>query len=170
MYGLKLSYIIAYMILGIILWSFLGIHLSNKKIWKYLNVMLMLIGLYGILKYTVLGRHSSSERHQFIYWMDDRSGEFWREMLMNVFLYFPFGVAAANVLHSYKRSVIVAFILSVTIESWQYLAGTGVAQMTDVICNVGGVIIGGLVYLSILEMSKKEHLFKNSNSKQGEEQ
>ena len=61
-------------------------------------------------------------------------------MLMNVFLFFPFGLSLTVLIG--KWSVLAAFLLSVTIEVWQYYAGTGLAQGTDVICNTLGCAIG----------------------------
>lgn len=119
-----------------------------------MNYCLMLLGLYGIAQYTILRRPLSST-HQFILWIDPANNEFLREMLMNIFLYFPLGLVLANVLHSYKKAVTIALLLSVLIEFWQYLAGTGVAQLTDVICNVLGVVLGGVTFLLVNKEGKQ---------------
>ena len=38
-------------------------------------------------------------------------------------------------------------ILSVLIETWQFIIGTGVAQGTDVLCNVFGIVVGSCAYV-----------------------
>ena len=40
----------------------------------------------------------------------------------------------------------LALVLAIVIESWQYAAGTGMAQVTDVICNTLGAWIGGIAF------------------------
>lgn len=70
------------------------------------------------------------------------SSEFWREMIMNVFLFFPFGLTLSSVIG--WRSVVVGFLMTVSVEMWQYFTGTGLAQGTDIICNTLGVAAGNL--------------------------
>ena len=61
---------------------------------------------------------------------------------MNVFLYFPLGLTLTNMIGF--RSILFGSILSVVIETWQFMAGTGVAQGTDVLCNVLGIVVGSI--------------------------
>lgn len=69
-------------------------------------------------------------------------------MLMNVFLFVPFGLTAPNVLSRLKRlwpvifTVVSAFILSVAIEFTQYYFHLGRCEMDDVIMNTLGAAIG----------------------------
>ena len=70
--------------------------------------------------------------------------EFFRELLMNVFLYFPLGLTLGELVGWHR--IWLALVLAIVIESWQYAAGTGMAQVTDVICNTLGVWIGGIAF------------------------
>ena len=49
-----------------------------------------MVALLIILRFTVIGRESFNE-HCFMV-MAEYSGEFYREMIMNIFLYFPLGL------------------------------------------------------------------------------
>lgn len=100
------------------------------------------VALYGIACYTVLGRVPTGE-HRFaiaVY----TPGETMREMFMNALLYVPLGLALAPLAGPW--AVLAGLALSVGIEAWQYVAGTGLAQATDVVCNVLGCAVGLLPY------------------------
>ena len=139
----------------LLLWAAL-IFLTGRRRWSrkaftYICITLTIAALYGILGYTVLGRSPSSE-HSFAFFAA-YTNEFYREMLMNALLYVPLGLTL-TVLHG-PRSILVAFALSLGIESWQYFAGTGLAQGTDVIMNTLGASIGALPWIIVKCISKK---------------
>ena len=75
--------------------------------------------------------------------------ELYREMLMNVFLFFPLGLTLSNALprkwHRWGRIILttlVGCILSAGIESAQYRYALGLAETDDVICNTLGAFLG----------------------------
>lgn len=63
---------------------------------------------------------------------------------MNVFLYFPLGLTLGELIGWHR--IWLALVLAIVIESWQYAVGTGMAQVTDVICNTLGAWIGGIAF------------------------
>ena len=142
MYATNLSTIYLYIASGLLFWTFLsGLAQKRRKLknaWKSVNFIGVLIAFYGILSYTVLHR-VPSDNHIFTFFAD-YSNEFYREMLMNAFLYYPFGLTLSTLIG--PVSILVGFVVSLAIESWQYFAGTGVAQGTDVVMNTLGVVIG----------------------------
>lgn len=75
--------------------------------------------------------------------------ELYREMLMNVFLFFPLGLTLSNALprkwHRWLRIILttlIGCILSAGIEYAQYRYALGLAETDDVICNTLGAFIG----------------------------
>lgn len=75
--------------------------------------------------------------------------ELYREMLMNIFLFFPLGLTLSNALprkwHRWLRIILTTFvgcILSAGIEYAQYRCALGLAETDDVICNTLGAFIG----------------------------
>jgi hypothetical protein len=117
------------------------------KLWTAMNLLLLLASGYAILKYTVLGR-APSNKHVIVF-CAPYGDEFWREMVMNLLLYFPLGLSLPNVIRRYRGSVLLAFLCSCTIELWQYCAGTGMAQGTDVIMNTLGTAAGGTAFCAL---------------------
>ena len=75
--------------------------------------------------------------------------ELYREMLMNVFLFFPLGLTLSNALprkwHRWGRIILTTLVgcaFSVGIEYAQYRYALGMAEVDDVICNTLGAFIG----------------------------
>ena len=80
-----------------------------------------------------------------------RFPELYREMLMNIFLFFPLGLALANSLPdgwSVGRRMLLAAlagcIVSMAVEYAQYRLHIGVAETDDVICNTLGALAGSM--------------------------
>ena len=83
---------------------------------------------------------TSSDNHTFLF--ATYNSEPGREMFMNALLYYPLSLSLSIFLG--RWSILVAFLNSVLIESWQYLLGSGLAQGPDVVMNTLGAAIGVL--------------------------
>ena len=90
--------------------------------------------------------------------------ELYREMLMNVFLFFPLGLTLSNALprkwHRWGRillTTLVGYALSAGIEYTQYRCALGMAEVDDVICNTLGAFIGStsLLIAPAIEKSRE---------------
>ena len=113
-YALNFKTVYFLILIGIGSWVFLWRWLKGQeRFWGLLNVFLCLIALYFVLKYTVLHRISSNN-HQFMIFAP-RNSEFYREMLMNAFLFYPFGLTLTVLIGPW--SILVAFVLSFGISS-----------------------------------------------------
>lgn len=138
-YAWNYSWVIGIILLSVMIWN-LATHYINNKFWKILNGIGIIIAFVIILHYTVIGRDPTTQ-HVFMF-IAQYSNEFSREMLMNVFLYVPLGLTLSSLLG--WKSVIVGFLLALFIETWQYISGAGIAQGTDVLCNVLGIAVGSM--------------------------
>lgn len=152
-YTLAYNKIYFIIVSGIILWTILwSCFRRHRKFWIIFNVIICLPVLYLVLRYTVLYR-TPSDDHQFMFFAPFNS-EFYRELLMNVLLFYPLGLTLTVLIGPW--SILVAFILSFGIESWQYIAGTGVAQVSDVLMNTLGCAIGTVPYLIRFYVERRE--------------
>ena len=153
LYTMNIASLAIVFVCGLILWTILLFfaekHKATRKTIKLFCGILSLIALYGILFYSVLHR-MPSDSHRLVFFAAYAS-DFWREMIMNGLLYIPFGMCFSVLIGPW--SVLVALILSVVIESWQYLAGTGLAQGTDVIMNTLGAAIGIIPYMVVKSLT-----------------
>lgn len=149
-YAKNLTTITIYVLISLLFATVLLYIGRGKGVTKIIAGVLFLAALYGILSYTVLGR-TSSDTHTFVFSADIGS-EFTRELYMNALLYYPFGLSLTVLIAPW--SILISFLLSVAIESWQYYSGTGLAQGTDVIMNTLGAVIGAVPWFVVFLCSR----------------
>lgn len=96
--------------------------------------------------------------------------ELYREMLMNVFLFFPLGLTLSNALprkwHRWGRialTTLIGCILSAGIEYAQYRCALGLAETDDVICNTLGAFIGSTSLLIARAIEKSRERVRHTN-------
>ena len=147
-YSLPLWLVPVVIVVCLLVWAIME-HLAKRHpAWVTANMVVALAGIFMILSLSVIGREVQYD-HELIFF-SYYGREFWREIVMNVFLYFPFGMGLSVAIPgSTGRKVLVtlgaALLISLGIETAQYFTGIGVAQGTDLIANVAGAAIGCLV-------------------------
>lgn len=169
-YCLDLSYVVAIMAVSIIVWTLFATVISLKGrrsaalFWKIINALGCICYLVFILYFTLFRRPEGTydvvliPLYSFV--EAQTNVEMYREMLMNIFLFLPFGMSLPFVLtdkikHKLIITVIAGFLLSVTIEFSQYCFRLGRAEVDDVIMNTLGVALGGLTYFLSHVISNK---------------
>ena len=96
--------------------------------------------------------------------------ELYREMLMNVFLFFPLGLTLSNALprkwHRWLRIILTTLVgcaFSAGIEYAQYRYALGLAETDDVICNTLGAFIGSTSLLIAHAIEKYRERVRHTN-------
>ena len=96
--------------------------------------------------------------------------ELYREMLMNVFLFFPLGLTLSNALprkwHRWLRIILTTFVgcaFSAGIEYAQYRYALGMAEVDDVICNTLGTFVGSTSLLVAHAIEKSRERVRHTN-------
>ena len=96
--------------------------------------------------------------------------ELYREMLMNVFLFFPLGLTLSNALprkwHRWGKialTTLVGCALSAGIEYAQYRCALGLAETDDVICNTLGAFLGAVSLLAAHAIEKHKERAWHTN-------
>ena len=166
-YALPLHMVIFLMLALLIVWAMLSLHKNQKKR-TIINAVLCSITVLIILYATILTRAPGD--YEVIltpfatFTAARQQPELYREMLMNVFLFFPLGLTLSNALprrwHRWGRialTTLVGCILSAGIEYTQYRYALGMAEADDVICNTLGTFIGStsLLIVHIIEKSRE---------------
>lgn len=82
-----------------------------------------------------------------------------KEVLENIIIFIPFGLYLKTLNIHNSRTIFLGFLLSLSLELSQYIFGIGASDITDLITNTIGVIIG----VGIYQLLKK--LFKDKTSK-----
>ena len=151
-YSRPLIVIILFMVLALAVWGGSPAHIAAKH-WQRGNLVLTGLMAGAILYATILTRSEGSTGLILIPFASLTAArvqpEFYREMLMNVFLFFPLGLTLSNALprkwHRWGRIILTTLIgcaLSAGIECAQYRYALGMAEVDDVICNTLGAFIG----------------------------
>ena len=134
--------------------------LEKGRLWRPAVTLLLLAWLAVIVSATLAGRGGLSYPpepellpfHSYRAVMAGENPELLRSTFMNAVLFYPMGLLGCDVLPrrwSRKRRVFVTValcaLLSLGIESTQYLFALGQAEVDDVIHNALGALLGGAI-------------------------
>ena len=172
-YALPLHIVILLMLILLIVWAILSLHKNQRKR-TIINAALCFLTALIILYATVLTRTPSD--YELIltpfatFTAARQQPELYREMLMNVFLFFPLGLTLSNALpqkwHRWIRialTTLIGCILSVGIEYAQYHYALGMAEADDVICNTLGAFVGSTSLLIAHAIEKSRERVRHTN-------
>lgn len=172
-YALPLHMVIILMLALLIVWAMLSLHKNQKKR-TIINAVLCFITALIILYATILTRTPGVPAvilAPFAALAAARiQPEIYREMLMNVFLFFPLGLTLSNALprkwHRWGRialTTLVGCVLSAGIEYTQYRYALGLAEVDDVICNTLGAFLGTASLLAAHAIEKHKERAWHTN-------
>ena len=151
-YSRPLSLIVLLIVVFTALWSFCASRFTGRR-WRLFSALCAIAALFAILYTTIFSRTPSAVTlilQPFAALAAAKvQPEFYREMLMNMLLFFPLGLALSHALPSglpaWARvciTVLAGCVLSIGIEVLQYRFALGTAETDDVICNTLGALIG----------------------------
>lgn len=165
--------VITFMALALTAWGALPARVGARR-WRWGNLVLMLLMTAAIFYATLFTRSEGSTGlilTPFAALTAARiQPEIYREMLMNVFLFFPLGLTLSNALprrwHRWGRitlTTLVGCALSAGIEYTQYRYALGMAEVDDVICNTLGAFIGSTSLLIAHAIEKSRERVRHTN-------
>lgn len=159
-YALPLWLVCFIIAVCVLIWAVLQNHFGYK--WKLFNAGLLLLSLAVIFYATVLHRTPGGRSLILIpfysFALAKQQPELYREVLMNVFLFVPFGLSFSSLLPArwpflfrILLCCLLAFGLSTLIEYLQYRFCLGLSEVDDVIFNTLGALVGAsqLVFAEI---------------------
>ena len=165
--------VITFMALALTAWGALPARVGARR-WRWGNLVLVLLITAAILYATLFSRAEGSTGlilTPFAALTAARvQPELYREMLMNVFLFFPLGLTLSNALprkwHRWLRIILTTLVgcaLSAGIEYAQYRYALGLAETDDVICNTLGAFIGSTSLLIAHAIEKYRERVRHTN-------
>lgn len=168
-YTRPLGSILAVMAVALAAWGLLPRRIAAGR-WRRGNALLVPLTAAAILYTTLLARTESAAGWSLTPFAAlaaaRQQPELYREMLMNVFLFFPLGLTLSNALpRRWGRwlrigvTTLVGCLLSAGIEYAQYRFCLGMAETDDVLCNTLGALLGAasLLIAHAIENHKKGH-------------
>lgn len=165
--------IITFMALALTAWGALSARVALRR-WRWGNLALMLLITAAILYATLFSRTEGGTGLILTPFASLTAArvqpEIYREMLMNVFLFFPLGLTLSNALprkwHRWGKialTTLVGCILSAGIEYVQYRYALGLAETDDVICNTLGAFLGAASLLAAHAIEKQKERAWHTN-------
>ena len=144
--------VITFMALALAAWGAMPVRVGARR-WRWGNLVLVFLTTAAIFYATLFSRAEGSTGLILAPFASltaaRQQPEIYREMLMNVFLFFPLGLTLSNALprkwHRWLRIILTTLVgcaLSAGIEYAQYRYALGMAEVDDVICNTLGAFLG----------------------------
>lgn len=172
-YSKPLSNIILAIVIAIVAWGYLRTKVQLRR-WTMANFVLFCAAVIAILCATILNRTPGN--YELILTpfaalsAAQQQPELYREMLMNIFLFFPLGLTLSNALpqkwHRWLRIILTTLVgcaLSAGIEYAQYRCALGLAETDDVICNTLGAFLGSTSLLIAHAIEKSRERVRHTN-------
>lgn len=161
-YSQSLTVILLVIVVSTVLWGLLR---GRLRRWQAANALLCMMTVTVILYATILTRTPGNYEVILTPFASltaaQQQPELYREMLMNVFLFFPLGLTLSNALprkwHRWLRIILTTLVgcaLSAGIEYAQYRCALGLAETDDVICNTLGAFLGAASLLAAHAIEK----------------
>ena len=165
--------VITFMALALAAWGALPARVGARR-WRWGNLVLVLLMAAAILYATLFSRAEGSTGLILAPFASltaaRQQPELYREMLMNVFLFFPLGLTLSNALpqkwHRWGRialTTLIGCVFSAGIEYTQYRYALGMAEVDDVICNTLGAFIGSTSLLIAHAIEKSRERVRHTN-------
>ena len=120
---------------------------------KSLSVVLTIVYVAFILYETLMFRELGDARMNFV--LFSYAGKFLKEqsvrvgVINNIWLFIPLGTGLYKWLQK-KWVLLISFVMSVAIETTQYITGLGIAEFDDVFGNTMGGWIGILTAYAVV--------------------
>ncbi len=165
-YSRPLQQVAWLMLVLVLFWAFAQMRWGKKgSVWRVANSLLVVLALGVILLLTVFRERGDPGTLQLIpfysFAMARVNREYYREMLMNVLLFLPFGLSLSAiwperipVLRRFWLTVLVGCGLSFCVELSQFLFKLGLAETDDVLTNTLGTSLGASQLLLASGMRK----------------
>ena len=163
-YAMNLWAVGGLLFLLLMIWTAVCMNFDERKrnvVNAFLSFAAAIIILYATVLSRTPGRYDIILTPFAAFTAAHRQPELYREMLMNVFLFFPLGLTLSNSLprkwHRWLRIILTTLVgcaLSAGIEYAQYRYALGLAETDDVICNTLGAFLGAASLLAAHAIEK----------------
>lgn len=131
--------------------------MKKQKTTKILFIIYIIILVWIILfklsfNFSDIGRLRSVNLIPFKY--DIETTFQLKEVIDNILIFIPMGVLLKMLKFDNKRTILFGFLTSFSFEIMQYMFQIGVSDITDIITNTTGTIIGMLFYIILCKIFK----------------
>ena len=139
-----------------LIWT-LGMMILRGKVKRIVAAVFAVLAFGVIISFTVSGRAPGGDTQvsliPFIsFFYAKKQPEFYRTLYMNMALFMPLGLSLPfalpeKVRHKVLLTVAAGFILSVSVEAFQFFFSAGRCETDDVLMNTLGAFVGATSFL-----------------------
>ena len=83
---------------------------------------------------------------------DTETSLHFKEVILNILIFVPFGLLTTMMHFNLRKSLIIGFGFSFVMEAGQYIFRLGSSDITDLITNTLGTIVGVILYVLLLRI------------------
>lgn len=87
---------------------------------------------------------------------DVETSSHFEEVWLNVLIFVPFGLFSQMLNLGYRQSLLTGFSFSLVMEFCQYILKIGATDITDIITNTLGTIVGVVLYIFFIRIIKSQ--------------
>ena len=84
-----------------------------------------------------------------------------REVMLNFMIFVPFGVFLKMLGVTNKKSMLYGFVFSLILEISQFIFGMGASDITDLLMNTSGAVVGVYFYVLLIKVFKNKLKINN---------
>lgn len=144
---------------------------ENNK--RKINITQILLGVYSVLLIWIILFKASFSISDFIALSGERSINLipfyystevnfhLREVIANMLIFVPLGIYLKMLDKDNKKVILFGFVFSILLEISQFIFGLGATDITDVITNTVGTILGVCGYVLIEKIFKNKEKINN---------
>ena len=164
MYEIPIGFLCIAIVFCCVLWIISAYFYMKKTWWRILNATVFIVTFVMVIMITLLYRESEKKGVFLIPFFGFSAAkqhhDIYNQMVLNVVLFFPFGLSLPFCIctvfkHPVVFSIVFALILSVIIEVLQYVFACGYSELDDVMLNTIGAACGASAYLIACLANKK---------------
>ncbi len=136
-------------VVAVLLWAFLGKRYDNKPGWIVVNRVVACLSVVAVIVITLLVRPVQDTgvylNPTYVLKLAQEFHDVYNQMMLNVVLFLPLGLSVPFALkwrHSAIFAILASLGFSLIIELLQYNLSRGYFEVSDLILNTSGALIG----------------------------
>lgn len=118
--------------------------------WVYLMILIWVIIFKLGFTFTDLDRQRSLNLIPFYY--DTETSFHAKEVMQNMLVFLPVGVYLKMLGERTRTAVRMGLAISLLFETWQFVFACGASDITDIITNTAGTLLGAALYAGLARL------------------
>ena len=155
-YARPLWQIVIFMVLATVLWTVLAAKFSHLKVWRVVNIVIVVVIVAVLVYFTIVRRSPSESIKMYVSPAENlqrvlSNGGIAESFYLNILMFFPLGLTLpfalpAKIKHKGLITLAACLTFSLGIEVAQAAFALGNFELADIFANIVGAAIGCLAF------------------------